>query len=170
VVVLVLAVAAAITTRIPQMPTPGVRTALGVIVCVLLMVVALLFVAEIKSSIRVGTRGLTIRHWPDFDRFVPWNEVVGMRWRHGWWGTLARRLHLCCQPGAHGFVELEISDPEGHVHSNTIMNYVCLGKPPLSVVGMIEDIAARADLSRGEKRAEAWYPHFDQAAWRKARA
>ncbi len=165
---LVLAVAAAIATRIRDVPTPGVRTTLGVIVCVLVTVVALLVIAELKTSIRVGARGLTIRHWPDFDHFVPWNEVVGMRWEHGWWGALARQLRLRCQPGAHGFVELEIADPEGRVHSNTIVNYVCLGRPPVSVLGMIEDIAAKAGLAPDDQRPEPWYPHFDQMVWHKA--
>ena len=147
---------------------PGVRTTLGIIAFTLVTVAALLVVAEIKTNIRVEPRGLTIRQWPDLDRFVSWDRVVAMHWRHAWWGAIARRLRLCCQPGAHGFVELDITDGEGRVRHDTITNYVCLGKPPASVLSMIEDIAARAGLARDDQRPEPWYPHMEEANWDRA--
>ncbi len=166
-----LALAAAIVVRMVDMQAPGaVLKALGVIVFVLVTTALLIIIAEINTGVVAATDGLTVRHWPHADHIVAWNRVVGMQWRHMWWRWLAEHLCARCQPGAHGFVEIEVEDDEGHLHHETLANYVAFGGPPVTVTAMLDEISKRAGLLRVEEHLGGLLPRFEQIIWRRAEA
>lgn len=165
VVVLLLGVVTAIVVTLPGRPTPVGPVAPGVVVFLLLVVAALITIAEINTDLRVRDEGLLVRAWPHPDRMVPWERIAGMRWRHGWWRWLAEGLGLRLQPGAHGVVELAIADDAGTPHWTTIANYVCCGTPPGTVHDLLAEIARRAGLSQVAQRPPTIRPKFEETQW-----
>jgi len=165
VAVLLVGAAGVIVVRTLTAPTPG---PLGVVAVLLLIVAGLITFAEINTDLRVGEKGLTVRAWPHPDRLVAWERIAGMRWRHGWWRWLAESLGLRLQPGAHGVVELAITDDAGTPHWTTIANYVCCGSPPAAVRELLDEIAQRAGLSRVAERPPTLRPKFEETQWARA--
>ena len=154
--------------KLPTLDVPRDAMALGVLALVILGVSVLLLVADARSAVEVTRDGLAIRMWPQLDHFVPWEQVTGVQWRHAWWRWLGEHVLGRVQPGAHGCVELEFCDEEGRPRRETIANYIALGRPPVAVAQMIEEIATRARLTEAQRPPTVWYPRFEYAQWHKA--
>jgi len=165
VVVLLLIVAGVIVVRSLSLETPDNLMVPGVIVVLLLAIATLIIIAEVNTGIRVGEEGLTVQEWPHADRFLPWESIAAMRWRHGWWRWLAEHLRLRVQPGAHGVVELQVTDRGGERHWMTILNYVCCGGPPGAVQNLLDEIARHSGLSQVAERPPTLHPKFEETEW-----
>lgn len=165
---LLLAVVVVIVVTLLTRTMPGGAWPLGVVAFCLLLVVVLITIAELNTALLVSDEGLTVRAWPHPDQLLPWDRIVGMRWRHGWWRWLAETMGVQLQPGAHGLVELAVQDEEGRAHWTTIANYVCCGRPPDSVRAVLEEIARRAGLEQIAQRPRTVRPKFEETQWARA--